>query len=82
MKTEDIKQKIEQFTNGLDADYIVIVNPKDGDRAYACVNGNVTILVPMIFDMLKKISNRSNMPFVTLCRLIADVVEEGENYGC
>lgn len=81
MKTNDIEQKIEQFTNGLDADCIVIVNPKDSDRVYACVNGNVTILVPMIFDMLKKISNRSNMPFATLCRLMADTAEDGENYG-
>lgn len=82
MKTNDIEQKIKQFANGLDADCIVIVNPKDSDRFYACVNGNVTIIVPMIFNMLKKISNRSNIPFATLCRIMADVVEDGENYGC
>lgn len=82
MKTDNIEQKIKQFTDGLDADCIVMVNPKDGDRVYACINGNATILVPMIFDMLKKISNRSNMPLATLCRIMADVVEDGENYGC
>lgn len=82
MKKDDIKQKVEQFANGLDADCIVIVNPKDGDRVYACINGNATILVPMIFDALKKISNLSNMPLATLLRIMADVVEDGENYGC
>ena len=37
MKTNDIEQKIKQFANGLDADCIVIVNPKDSDRFYACL---------------------------------------------
>lgn len=78
MKTDDIQQKVKQFANGLDADCIVIVNPKDSDRFYACLNGNVAFLVPMIFDALKKISNRSNMPFATLCRFMADVVEDGD----
>lgn len=82
MKTDNIEQKIKQFTDGLDADCIVMVNPKDGDRFYACLNGNVVDLVPMLFEVLRKMAKDSNMPLATLCRIMADVVEDGENYGC
>lgn len=44
MKTDDIQQKIEQFTDGLDADIVVIVHPKDSDQLYRWLNGDRAIL--------------------------------------
>lgn len=52
MKTDDIQQKIEQFANGLDADIVVIVHPKDSDQLYRWFNGDRAILNDMMFRVL------------------------------
>jgi hypothetical protein len=82
MKKDDIKEKIEQFARGLDADCIVIVNPKDSDRFYSYLNGEVVDLVPMLFEVLRKMAKDSNMPLDGLFRAMADTLKDGENYGC
>lgn len=85
MKADDIKQKIEQFTDDIyanDANCIVIVNPKDGGHLYGWLNGDRTILADMMFHGFRMIAKEVNVPPVDLFRLAADVVEDGENYGC
>lgn len=78
MKKEDIKQKIEQFASGLDANYVVIVDPNDDDQHYRCFNGNREILVEMMLDTFRIMAKNSGMPLATLFRLMADVVEDGD----
>ena len=70
MKTDDIQQKIEQFTNGLDANIVVLVHPKDSDQLYTALNGNATILDLMIFEAWRKVSKDSNMALDDLLSLI------------
>lgn len=86
MKKEDIKQKIEQFANGLDANdakYVVIVDdPKDDDLRYIFLNGNKVILIDMMFDAFRTMAKDTDMPLAGLFRLMAAMVEAGENYGC
>lgn len=83
MKKEDIKQKIEQFANGLDAKYVVIVDdPKDDDLRYIFLNGNKVILIDMMFDAFRTMAKDTDMPLAGLFRLMAAMVEAGENYGC
>lgn len=52
MKADDIKQKIEQFTDGLDADIVVLVHPKDSDQLYSWLNGDRAIITDMMFRVL------------------------------
>ena len=86
MKKEDIKQKIEYFTDGLyanDAKYVVIVDdPKGDDLRYIFLNGNKLKLIDMMFDAFKTIAKDTDMPLAGLFRLMAAMVEDGENYGC
>lgn len=82
MKADDIKQKIEQFANGLDDNFVVIVVPKGTDNLYSCLNGDVVDLVPMLFEVLRKMAKDSNMPLDGLFRAMADTLKDGENYGC
>ena len=82
MKADDIKQKIEQFANGLDDNFVVIVVPKGTDNLYSCLNGDVVDLVPMLFEVLRKMAKDSNMTLDGLFRAMADTLKDGENYGC
>lgn len=82
MKADDIKQKIEQFANGLDDNFVVIVVPKGNDNLYSCLNGDVVDLIPMLFEVLRKMAKDSNMPLDGLFRAMADTLKDGENYGC
>lgn len=87
MKTDNIKQKIEQFTNGLDANgatYVVIVNDRKGnDQLHIFFNGTKRNLLDMMFETFKEIARVSDMPLASVLSLMAAVVEKnGENYGC
>ena len=87
MKTDNVKQKIEQFTNGLDANgatYVVIVNDRKGnDQFHIFLNGTKRNLLDMMFETFKEIARVSDMPLASVLRLMAAVVEKnGENYGC
>lgn len=66
MKKDDIKQKIEQFTDGLDADIVVLVHPKDSDHLYSWLNGDRAILTDMMFRVLSDSVE------------LADAVEDGD----
>lgn len=78
MKTDDIQQKIEQFTNGLDADIVVLAHPKDSNQLYIALNGNATIIDHMLFEAWRKVSKGSNMALDDLFRLMTDMVEDGD----
>lgn len=81
MKADDIKQKIEQFTDDLyanDTNCIVIVNPKDGGHLYGWLNGDRTILVDMMFHVLRTIAKELNVTPADIFRLMADMVEDGD----
>lgn len=86
MKTDDMKQKIEQFTNGLDANdakYVVIVNEKKGDDLhYIFFDGTKLQLLDMMLDAFITIAKDADMPTAGLLRLMAAMVGDGENYGC
>lgn len=86
MKKEDIKQKIEYFTDGLDANdakYVVIVDdPKGDDLRYIFFNGTKLKLIDMLFDAFRTIAKDTDMPLASLFHLMAVMVGDGENYGC
>lgn len=87
MKTDNIKQKIEQFTNDLDANgatYVVMVNDRKGnDQLHIFFNGTNRNIIDMMFKTFQGIARVSDMPLASVLHLMAAVVEnDGENYGC
>lgn len=85
MKTDNIKQKIEQFTNGLDANdanYVVIVDDPKDNLHHIFFDGTKLQLLDMMLDAFITIAKDTDMPTAGLLRLMAAMVEDGENYGC
>lgn len=52
MKADELKQKNKQFTDGLDADIVVLVHPKDSDHIYRWFNGDRKNLADMMFRVM------------------------------